>query len=250
MSARDQPAPTATTVTAAAEQRWNEAALAQPVESTAWRLWAYREAAVVLGCSQRRMLAEVSRRPDVEVLVRAAGGGAVLVGPWMLGLSALLPAAHSLAACGPVPSYRWLGECLAQSLQQVGVAATTMSPDALRARRGERPAPAPDWACFGGLSPWEVLVGERKIAGLAQVRRRQGVLLVAGVLLQPPPWTLLSDRLGRPRDEARLLALASTSCAQERADVEPVSLAAALIQALGNAVQTVLKTASPSDPDR
>ena len=194
--------------------------------------------------------AAVPCRQDVEVLVRAAGGGAVLVGPWMLGLSALLPAAHPLAACGPVPSYRWLGECLAQSLQQVGVAATTLSPDALRARRGERPALALDWACFGGLSPWEVLVGERKIAGLAQVRRRQGVLLVAGVLLQPPPWTLLCDRLGRPRDEARLLALASTSCAQERADVEPVSLAAALIQALADAVQTVLKTASPSDPDR
>ena len=250
MSARAQPSPSATTVTASAEQRWNEAALAQPVEATAWRLWDYREAAVVLGCSQRRILAEFSTRQDVEVLVRAAGGGAVLVGPWMLGLSALLPAAHPLAACGPVPSYRWLGECLAQSLQQVGVAATTLSPDALRARRGERPALALDWACFGGLSPWEVLVGERKIAGLAQVRRRQGVLLVAGVLLQPPPWTLLCDRLGRPRDEAGLLALASTSCAQERADVESVSLAAALIQALANAVQTVLKTASPSDPDR
>jgi len=250
VSARAQPAPSATTVTAAAEQRWNEAALAQPVEATAWRLWAYREAAVVLGCSQRRMLAESSMHPGVELLVRAAGGGAVLVGPWMLGLSALLPAAHLLAACGPVPSYRWLGECLAQSLQQVGVGASALSPERLRARRGERPAPAPDWACFGGLSPWEVLVGERKIAGLAQVRRRQGVLLVAGVLLQPPPWTLLCDRLGRPRDDARLLALSSTSCAQERADVEPVSLAAALIQALANAVQTALKTASPSDPDR
>ena len=242
MTARAQPA---TTVTAAAEQRWNEAALAQPVEATDWRLWAYREAAVVLGCSQRRLLAEFGTGPGVEVLVRAAGGGAVLVGPWMLGLSALLPAAHALAACGPVPSYRWLGECLAQSLQQVGIAATTLSPDALRARRGERPALALDWACFGGLSPWEVLVGERKIAGLAQVRRRQGVLLVAGLLLQPPPWTLLCERLGRPRDEAQLLALASTSCAQERADVEPVPLAAALIQALANAVQAALKTTNP-----
>jgi lipoate-protein ligase A len=243
--ARAQPAPPATTVTAAAEQRWNEAALAQPVEATDWRLWAYREAAVVLGCSQRRLLAEFGTGPGVEVLVRAAGGGAVLVGPWMLGLSALLPAAHALAACGPVPSYRWLGEYLAQSLQQVGIAATTLSPDALRARRGERPALALDWACFGGLSPWEVLVGERKIAGLAQVRRRQGVLLVAGLLLQPPPWTLLCERLGRPRDEAQLLALASTSCAQERADVEPVPLAAALIQALANAVQAALKTTNP-----
>ncbi|HEX7439624.1 MAG TPA: ligase [Caldimonas sp.] len=250
MSARAQPAPSATTGTAADVQRWNEAALARPVEATAWRLWAYREPAVVLGCSQRRMLADLKPRADVEVLVRASGGGAVLVGPWMLGLSALLPAAHPLVSGGPVPSYRWLGECLAQSLQQVGIAAAALSPEALRARRGERSASALDWACFAGLSPWEVLVGERKIAGLAQVRRRHGVLLVAGVLLQPPPWTLICDRLGRPLDEARLLALASTSCTQERVSAEPAPLVAALSQALTNAVQTALKTGSPSDPDR
>lgn len=222
--------------------------MAQPVDATAWRLWRYREPAIVLGCSQRRLLAALDAHPDIAMLVRAAGGGAVLVGPWMLGLSALLPAAHPLAACGPVMSYRWLGECLAQSLQHVGIDATTLSPEALRARRAARPGPAMDWACFGGLSPWEVLVGERKIAGLAQVRRRQGVLLVAGVLLQPPPWTLLSDRLGRSRDEARLLTLGCTSCAQERADVELAPLANTLIQALNQAIRSALKTASPSDP--
>eukprot|EP01034_Spumella_vulgaris_P044296 gene44296-55086_t len=36
------------------------------------------------------------------------------------------------------------------------------------------------WACYGGYSPWEVVVGRRKLVGLAQVRRRGGVLLVAG----------------------------------------------------------------------
>jgi len=202
----------------------------------------------VLGCSQRRLLADLGTRADVEVLVRAAGGGAVLVGPWMLGVSALLPAAHPLAACDTVPSYRWLGECLAQSLQQVGIGASALSPERLRARRGERPAPAPDWACFGGLSPWEVLVGERKIAGLAQVRRRHGVLLVAGVLLQPPPWTLLCDLLGRPIEEAQRLALATTSCAEERADAEPEPLQAALCQALAEALQAALKAGTPSAP--
>ena len=240
----------ATTVTAAAERRWNELALARPVEATAWRLWAYCEPAVVLGCSQRRLLDDRSTVADVEVLMRTSGGGAVLVGPWMLGLSALLPAAHPLAAGGPVPSYRWLGEGIAQSLRQIGVAATALSPDALRARRCERSAPAPDWACFAGISPWEVLVGERKIAGLAQVRRRHGVLLVAGVLLQPPPWTVLCDRLGRPIDDAQLLTLATTSCAQERADTEPEPLANAFSQALAKALQVALKAGSPSAPDR
>jgi lipoate-protein ligase A len=145
-----------------------------------------------------------------------------------------------------VTSYRWLGEAIAKCLQQVGIAATALSPDALRARRAERPAPAPDWvdwACFAGLSPWEVLVGDRKIAGLAQVRRRHGVLLVAGVLLQPPPWRLMCDRLGRPPAEARLLAVASTSCTQELADTDPESLASALRQSLAEALRAALGAA-------
>jgi lipoate-protein ligase A len=231
-------------------QAWNEAALARPVDAAQWRLWTYREPAVVLGCSQRRMLTECVGGGNVEVLVRASGGGAVLVGPWLLGLSAVLPASHPLVACGPVPSYRWLGEGIAHCLQQVGIAATALSPDALRVHRVERQAPDPDWACFAGLSPWEVLVGERKIAGLAQVRRRHAVLLVAGVLLQPPPWTLMCDRLGRPPAQARLLDLASTSCAQELPFTEPEAFATALSQALAEALDAALRTGTSSTPDR
>jgi lipoate-protein ligase A len=71
------------------------------------------------------------------------------------------------------------------------------------------------WACFGGLSPWEVVVGQRKIVGLAQVRRRTGVLLASGTLISPPDWPLLCDALGSdPADAARLRAC-TTSCAEE-----------------------------------
>lgn len=236
------------TVAPADEQRWNEAALAAPVRRPAWRLWVYREPAVVLGRSQRAWARD--RGAGLEVLVRTAGGGAVLVGPWMLGVSALLPPAHALAAGGPVPSYRWLGEALALALQRCSVDALALSPEVLRARRGGRPAPAPDWACFGGLSPWEVLVGERKIAGLAQVRRREGVLLVAGVLVHPPPWDLLCDRLGQGADEALRLARATTSLADAQPAAASPRGAEALVPALVDAVDETLSRAAPSVPGR
>ena len=47
---------------------------------------------------------------------------------------------------------------------------------------------AADVACFGGLSPYEVLAGGRKVVGLSQTRRRQGTL-------GPQPGGVLGQRL-------------------------------------------------------
>jgi len=222
-------------VSAADEQRWNDAALAQPVTAAAWRLWRYDDAAVVLGCSQRaRLTAAVAAAATMDVLVRSAGGGAVLVGPWMIGVSAVLPPAHPLLGDGLVASYRWLGEGIAAALREVGVDhAQALSPHAARAcARDESLA----WACFGGMSPWEVVVGERKIAGLAQVRRRHGVLLVAGVLVDDPPWDRLCRALDRPAVQAERLRRVTTACTAQPG-IAPVDAQAAmagmLAQALG-----------------
>lgn len=191
---------------AVCEQLWNEAQLQHRVTAPAFRLWRYRQPVVVLGCSQRRLLAEAGSHTGLEVLLRASGGGAVLTGPWMLGLSVALPPDHPLVTIGPVGSYRWLGEAIAQTLQGCGVPADAVAPQDLRARVAAGVPAGPDWACFGGLSPWEVLSSGRKIAGLAQVRRAHGVLLVGGVLLDRSPWALLCETLARPAHEARQLA--------------------------------------------
>lgn len=218
-----------------AEARWHEDALAEPVVAPRWRLWHYDAAEIVLGCSQRAWWSE--RDAGVPMRVRSSGGGAVLVGPWMIGLSAVLPPAHQRVAAGLVPSYRWLGEAIAAALQQIGVGAGALPPAALAAGRG---AAGPDWACFGSLSPWEVVVGGRKIAGLAQTRRRHGVLLVTGVLLAPPPWALLSAALGRPPADALQLANATTSCAEQLPAAEPAALAERLTRSLSAAVEQAL----------
>ncbi len=221
---------------AAAEQAWNEAALAQPVAAPAWRLWPYDAAAVVLGRAQRADAEAVAARTPLPVLVRASGGGPVLVGPWMLGLSVVLPAGHPLAGRGPVDGYRWLGEGVAAVLDVLGVPAVqALSPDLAR-RRGADPAIA--WACFGGLSPWEVVTAGRKVVGLAQVRRRHGVLVVGGVLLDAPPWERLCEAVGRPASHADALRAATAGCVPARA-ADP-SFAPRLAERIGGMLAAAL----------
>jgi lipoate-protein ligase A len=219
-------------VVAAAEQRWNEAALGQAVAAPAWRLWHYESPAVVLGRSQRAQLPALAAASGLPLLVRSSGGGPVLVGPWMLGLSAALPADHALAGAGPVDGYRWLGEGIAHALRDIGLAdAVALAPQVVRACA---PDPTLAWACFGGLSPWEVVVDGRKVVGLAQVRRRTGVLVVAGVLLEDPPWEQLCAALGQPPEHAAALRRATMGCAERLG--RPAQL-------LGQAVAQRLETA-------
>jgi lipoate-protein ligase A len=194
------------------EQDWNERQLSVPVAAPAWRLWQYTGAAIVLGSSQRAQLAEVRTRTSLPVLVRSAGGGAVLTGPWLLGLSVLLPDRHPLLAGPLVDSYRWLGELYERILRAAGIAAATVPRGSALLER------SPDtlgWACFGAFSPWELAVGTRKIAGLAQRRRRQGALLTGGLLLDRVDWPVLCDAFDRPAAEAAELAQRTTGCAQE-----------------------------------
>jgi lipoate-protein ligase A len=143
----------------------------------------------------------------VEVLKRSSGGGPVLWDRDLLALDVVLPRGHRLAPDDVVAAYRWLGTALADALTALGV------PDVEvltlpRARAAQAvPGPAAD-ACFGGMSPWEVLAGGRKVVGLSQTRRRTGALLQAGVLLG-----FDADRLARllGRDPAWATGLAATA---------------------------------------
>lgn len=199
---------------AAREQRWNERQLAEPVLQPRMKVWTYREGAIVLGRSQHALAdrpadgaggsspenladSDAVRLPLVK---RGAGGGAVLVGPWLLSASLLLPLDDPrMATTSVADSYRWLGEAMVETLAELGVAARAVPP-------AER-IPAPErlaWACFAGVAPWEVVVDDpatgvaRKLVGFAQRRSRHGVLLALGVLVQPAPWRLLAQTLGHP----------------------------------------------------
>lgn len=196
---------------AAEEQAWNRAQLAQPVTSPRWRVWTYEQPAIVLGCSQRvqyERLQAMPGGPPIEVLLRESGGGAVLAGEWMLSVSLALPNGHPWLGRGLLESYRCLGQWFVRMLCEQGVPGRALPPAEVPAQQAALIAlglPVLEWACFGSLSPWEVVDARgRKLVGLAQRRSQTGVLLVAGLLVTEPPWGRLCEGLAWEGDEAVL----------------------------------------------
>lgn len=222
------------TADAAEEQSWIAAALGEPILAPRLRVWSYRRPAVVLGLSRRTdaALAEAAARAGVHLCARPSGGGAVLAGPWLLGASVVLPPQHALVAASIPRSFRWLGEAHAAWLQDLGVAARTVAAPPT----GDDAALS--WACFGRLSHWEVDADGRKIVGLAQARRRHGVLFSSGILIDRSPWQVLCDVLGQPAAHAQALAGRTVSCGEILGrPVAAENVAPSLLRALTAAVR-------------
>jgi lipoate-protein ligase A len=216
---------------------WIAAALAQPIGAPAISVWAYTAPAVVLGRSQRLTPEIAQRAATAGVPVRSspAGGSAVLAGPWMLGAAVLLPPGHPSIGPSIPQSFRWFGVAHAAWLRRHGVDAMA-SPAPAPAQPGDEEL---DWACFASVSRWEVVAGSGKIVGLAQARRRNGVLLMSAVLLQPPPWALLCNVMDKPLSHAAVLACKTSSCARMRGQaIDPATLVQALRKALGEQLVT------------
>jgi lipoate-protein ligase A len=139
------------------------------------------EPALVLGAGQAKLDVSAARGAGVKIVRRSAGGTAVFAGPDVLGQDVFLPAGHPLAPQDVVETYRWLGETWLAALTSFGVGGHLVSIEEARAQPPVEPSVA--MACFGSLSPFEVTVEGRKLVGLAQVRRANGVLLQAGIHL-------------------------------------------------------------------
>ena len=168
---------------------------------------------LVLGFSQQESVlnARALAALHLPVYHRRAGGTAVLVGPHLLGLDVALPPDHPLVLPDLVESYRWLGEAWAAALAQFGMQARAVSPleaheqRALLKRNETRERESILCrSCYGALSPYEVVVGQRKVVGLDMIRRRTGSLLQAGVLLHWETETL-AQLLGHTPEEQTLL---------------------------------------------
>ncbi|HEV8633783.1 MAG TPA: hypothetical protein VG370_06035 [Chloroflexota bacterium] len=145
-----------------------------------------------LSIGMAESIADVSRDAcragGVRILRRPSGGTAVLhvaQVAWAL----LLPAGHPLAPGDIVDSYAQQAAITLRALETLGVAARPATP-------AEAKAPLPDHllalACFGGLAPHEVVVGDppRKLVGWGQVRRRGVVMHHAVVSLRFDPGAL------------------------------------------------------------
>jgi lipoate---protein ligase len=122
-------------------------------------------------------------RENVKIVKRQSGGTAVYAAPDVLGLDVAMPANHPLVVPDIVETYRWLGEIWVETARSLGADAHLVSiSEARQSKRGTAShGGALALACFGSLSPYEVVVGRRKLVGLAQVRRRTGTLIQAGI---------------------------------------------------------------------
>jgi len=159
----------------------------------ALRWYVPTEPALVLGNGQKPRIVDVAacHAAGARIYRRTSGGTAVLVNAELLSLDVILPAGHALWTSDIVTAYHWVGAWWQDALHALGAKkARAISTEEVRAI----PPLAPDdplrLACYGTLSPWEVVVGRRKLVGLCQVRRRPGALYQIGVYRRFDPKAL------------------------------------------------------------
>jgi lipoate---protein ligase len=169
---------------------------------------------LVLGISQKELSLNLNAIATLGIPIyhRRAGGTAVLVGSHLLDLDIILPPDHPLITTDIIESYRWLGETWVTALQQLGVHTRLVSPTEAHSQQARRKDPVAGLyeqllhrACYGSLSPYEVVVDNRKVVGLCMIRRHTGLLLQAGIVLH---WetTQLAQILGKTAAEQHILA--------------------------------------------
>ncbi len=197
-------------------------------EAPAIRWFVPTQPALVLGRSQGPQRADLAaaRAAGVAVYRRTSGGGAVFIDQNALSLDVALPASHPLLTRDVTLSYRWIGEVWEQALAAIGIRGVrTIATEEVRAI----PALAADdplrLACYGTLSPWEVVAGRRKVVGLSQIRRRAGAVYAIGVHLHWNPERLVA-LLALPADTRRsaAAALGATAVGLDELASRPVAV--------------------------
>jgi lipoate-protein ligase A len=155
----------------------------------ALRWYVPREKALVLGNGQPLVVVDSAAlaAQDIALYKRPSGGTAVLVDTALVSLDLVLPHTHPLATGDVVRAYEWIGALWAEALRGLGADARALSTEEVRALSPLTRDDPLRLACYGTLSPWEVVIGAnppRKLVGLCQTRRRHGALYQTGVYLR------------------------------------------------------------------
>lgn len=137
------------------------------------RFYSWTEPAASFGYFQRYF--EVEQMTALRPLVRrpTAGGLVPHDADWTYSLA--FPTVHEWYSLTAIQSYERVHQWIQSAFEKLGVA-TVLAPDRLKAKAGQ---------CFVGYEKSDLLWRGRKIAGAAQRRTRDGLLIQGSV--QPPP---------------------------------------------------------------
>jgi len=174
----------------------------------------------------------------IPIVHRRSGGGPVLWDAGLLSLDVVLPPGHPLADRDVTRAYAWLGTAVATALTHLGIPATAipLAEARIAQARSDPTSRLAVRACFGGISPFEVVAPDlRKLVGLAQVRRARGTVFQCGIPLgfDAP---LLAALLARDAVELPLLADALGQRVVALGDLSPGLTASQIIAAVEQAL--------------
>jgi len=182
-------------------------------------------AAIVLGRAQpeEHVDGAAAAAHDLTVTRRTSGGSAVLVVPGQLvWVDVVIPAGDELWDDDVGRAVWWLGERWLAALTSLGVAGATVHRGAMvRGRWSAR-------VCFDGRGSGEVMVGDRKVVGIAQRRTRDAALFQCAALIEWDP-SPLADVVGVPVSDVRDCGVGLGSLA----GVGPAAVEEAFFRALG-----------------
>jgi lipoyl(octanoyl) transferase len=144
------------------------------------RFYGWRQRAASFGYFQK--IADVERQTLLRPLVRRPSAGGIVPhdADWTYSLG--FPISDGWYALSAMESYRRVHEWIQAAFARIGVA-TELAPGRRIAEAGQ---------CFAGYEQFDLLWRGRKIAGAAQRRTRNGLLIQGSV--QPPPVALARVR--------------------------------------------------------
>jgi lipoate-protein ligase A len=141
------------------------------------RFYGWTEPAASFGYFQK--YTEVQTLTPLRPLVRRPTGGGIVPHNADWTYSLVWPVAHPWYSLSAIESYRRVHEWIQAAFDKISLA-TELAVEAVKPGPGQ---------CFAGFERFDVLYHGRKIAGAAQRRTRQGLLVQGSV--QPPSRTLL-----------------------------------------------------------
>lgn len=149
------------------------------------RFYAWEAPTLSIGCSQRSSEIDLAacRKSAVQLVRRPTGGRAVLH-QQDLTYSLILPMRPPWTKLSIVESYHRINVCLLRGLEMLGLEVRVES----RPRQVDGALPP---FCFLTISPYEVLMGGKKVIGSAQRRFPMALLQQGSILLDFDPAGLL-----------------------------------------------------------